>query len=248
MRDWIRARCIIYLEEKEKKKKKEMETLVLVIATVQEYPIRDTRNRSKRKSQQCQEKREKKREHRHTSYANVSKAGIWTRSSLPRGSPCRCHFRFSGAFSVRVLLIESSLITLHASVPYRNIYHTMISITRDFQNRFEILNSRLGRGIAARSIAAAEIAAKLPNFRAPCTVFRAHSFRFTDLIVFHHFHSKWKVNGTPPFRRSSKIKSSNDESQRGERRDSHRLTRDLFPPLVSADLCHNRQELAKARC
>lgn len=123
-----------------------------------------------------QEKREKKREHRHTSYANVSKAGIWTRSSLPRGSPCRCHFRFSGAFSVRVLLIESSLITLHASVPYRNIYHTMISITRDFQNRFEILNSRLGRGIAARSIAAAEIAAKLPNFRAPCTVFRAHSF------------------------------------------------------------------------
>lgn len=175
MRDWIRARCIIYLEEKEKKKKKEMETLVLVIATVQEYPIRDIRNRSKRKSQQCQEKREKKREHRHTSYANVSKAGIWTRSSLPRGSPCRCHFRFSGAFSVRVLLIESSLITLHASVPYRNIYHTMISITRDFQTRFEILNSRLGRGIAARSIAAAEIAAKLPNFRAPCTVFRAHS-------------------------------------------------------------------------
>ena len=167
-----------------------METLVLVIATVQEYPIRDIRNRSKRKSQQCQEKREKKREHRHTSYANVSKAGIWTRSSLPRGSPCRCHFRFSGAFSVRVLLIESSLITLHASVPYRNIYHTMISITRDFQNRFEILNSRLDRGIAARSIAAAEIAAKLPNFRAPCTVFRAHSFRFTDLIVFHHFHSK----------------------------------------------------------
>lgn len=71
---------------------------------------------------------------------------------------------------------------------------------------------------------------------------------FTDLIVFHHFHSKWKVNGSPPFRRSFKIKSSNDESQRGERRDSHRLTRDLFPPLVSADLCHNRQELAKARC
>lgn len=167
---------------------------------------------------------------------------------MPRGSPCRCHFRFSGAFSVRVLLIESSLITLHASVPYRNIYHTMISITRDFQNRFEILNSRLGRGIAARSVSAAEIAAKLPNFRAPCTVFRAHSFRFTDLIVFHHFHSKWKVNGSPPFRRSSKIKSSNDESQQGERRDSHRLTRDLFPPLVSADLCHNRQELAKARC
>lgn len=193
-------------------------------------------------------KERKKKEHRHTSYANVSKAGIWTRSSLPRGSPCRCHFRFSGAFSVRVLLIESSLITLHASVPYRNIYHTMISITRDFQNRFEILNSRLGRGIAARSVSAAEIAAKLPNFRAPCTVFRAHSFRFTDLIVFHHFHSKWKVNGSPPFRRSSKIKSSNDESQQGERRDSHRLTRDLFPPLVSADLCHNRQELAKARC
>lgn len=223
-----------------------METLVLVIATVQEYPIRDIRNRSKRKSQQCQEKREKKREHRHTSYANVSKAGIWTRSSLPRDSPCRCHFRFSGAFSIRVLFIESSLITLHASVPYRNIYHTMISITRDFQNRFEILNSRLDRGIAARSIAAAEIAAKLPNFRARCTVFRAHSFRFTDF--FHHFHSKWKVNGSPPFRRSFKIKSSNDESQRGERRDSHRLTRDLFPPLVSADLCHNRQELAKARC
>lgn len=64
MRDWIRARCIIYLEEKEKKKKKEMETLVLVIATVQEYPIRDTRNRSKRKSQQRHdtgEEREKKR-------------------------------------------------------------------------------------------------------------------------------------------------------------------------------------------
>lgn len=41
-----------------------METLVLVIATVQEYPIRDTRNRSKRKSQQRHdtgEEREKKR-------------------------------------------------------------------------------------------------------------------------------------------------------------------------------------------
>lgn len=54
-----------YLSRRERKKeKKEMETLVLVIATVQEYPIRDIRNRSKRKSQQRHdtgEKREKKK-------------------------------------------------------------------------------------------------------------------------------------------------------------------------------------------
>ena len=126
-------------KKKERKKRKERNGNLIIQLQLSKSIQRETRSREtgrvksivcSRKSQQRHndaggEKKEK--EHRHTSYANVSKAGIWTRSSSLRGSPCRCHFRFSGAFSIRVLIDPPSSLIFHVT-PYRIFITTMTSM------------------------------------------------------------------------------------------------------------------------